>query len=215
MFICLVHPSECLTRKKNNKKQKHIHTHKLAPWRTLGKRWLGPYSEPRAGGRLGRAARPLMKQPATLCPPFSISGTSPSPRRSPARSRPPYSRVETHGRQLVPARLPYWGHGGRGEKKRRAAPASSSDGCAGGPTSPRASPLAGRGPRAGSQSDRALAFPFMCPDSHHSVAPVTSEGSPANRRAGSGTCIQEEEKARDTVAMATRHFLFIYFLKIL
>ena len=42
-----------------------------------------------------------MKKLAPLCFSFTISGLSPSPPRSPARSQPPYSRVETHGRRVT------------------------------------------------------------------------------------------------------------------
>lgn len=77
-----------------------------------GKRWARSYSQEQAQFFKLEAAfgqRPegqvfphfINELNGSLCLSFTISGTSPSPLRSPGQTQPPYSRVETHGRRVT------------------------------------------------------------------------------------------------------------------
>lgn len=89
----------------------HLKNDKVAPWRTPGKRWARSYSQEQAqlfeleaafGPRPeGEVFPHFINQLGSLCLSFTISGTSPSPLRSPGQTQPPYSRVETHGRRVT------------------------------------------------------------------------------------------------------------------
>lgn len=149
---------------------------------------------------------------------YSLPDTSPLLPRRPARSHPPYSRVETRGRcetsrsPLGSRTEPSRGREGWWRRRRRRGVGPSlrwtrvqPNGRAGASD---ASFAAEWEPRAeGSQSDPEVPLPFTCSNSHHSVAPVTSTESPSNHGPQTRMCIQEEEKhGEDAVTMATQLF---------
>ncbi|KAA8588106.1 hypothetical protein FQN60_001300 [Etheostoma spectabile] len=86
----------------------HQKKNKLAPSRTVVKRWLSPYNELQTQFFKSDAASRkqhqlklfphVIKELASLCFFFTISGMSPLHPRFPVQPQPPYSRVETHGR---------------------------------------------------------------------------------------------------------------------
>lgn len=139
VFICLAHPSLCIIKIKKTTNLLH-----RGRWKNAG---LSPYNELQAqffkqeaasgAQRKRKLFGHFIKELASLCFFFTISGMSPSLPRSPVQSQPPYSRVETHGRRVTS-----WSPLGfrteakkEGKKKeRRADPPSSSDGCVSGPT---------------------------------------------------------------------------------
>lgn len=71
----------------------------------------------------------------SLGPSFTISGTSPSPPRSPVQTQPLHSRVETHGRRVT-SWPPFGFRTDEEEEEERGweGPSCSSDECVNGPT---------------------------------------------------------------------------------
>lgn len=156
----------------------HLKNDKVAPWRRLGERWARSYSQEQAqffkleaafGQRSeGEVFPHFINELGSLCLSFTISGTSPSPLRSPGQTQPPYSRVETHGRRVTS-----WSPLGfrTDEEEERGWEKSASrsflflrwmcersnDSLG----SAWASPMGGRKPPRGARSNSVVTFPFM------------------------------------------------------
>ncbi|CAB1425632.1 unnamed protein product [Pleuronectes platessa] len=94
------------------------------------------------GNNKSKSLDTCSEQPADLfVSPFTIAGMSPSLPRSPARSQPPYSRAETHGR-CVTSRSPLGSRTEAGEKKENTTTLPPrADGCASCPMAAPRSPL--------------------------------------------------------------------------
>lgn len=144
-----------------------------------GKRWARSYSQEQAQFFKLEAAfgqRPegqvfphfINELNGSLCLSFTISGTSPSPLRSPGQTQPPYSRVETHGRRVTSwsplgFRTDEEEEGGWEKSASRSFlflrwMCERSNDSLGSVCS---SPMGGRKPPRGARSNSVVAFPFM------------------------------------------------------